>query len=58
LAAARAGTSMTFRITLSNGERRVFRGVCSLPGESQGISQAATGSFKVAVKGRVHRLPV
>lgn len=56
-AAARANTDVTFRITLSNGERRVFRGMPTLPGESQQISQAAQGSFKVAVKGRVLRLP-
>jgi len=57
-AAARAGSSMTFRLTLSNTERRVFRGIPSLMGETQGISQAATGSFSVAVKGPVLRLPV
>ena len=57
-AAARAGTDVTFRITLPNGERRVFRGVPSLPGESLALSQAANSSFKVAVKGRVLRLPV
>lgn len=57
-AAARAGSSMTFRITLSNTERRVFRGIPSLMSETQGISQAATGSFSVAVKGPVLRLPV
>ena len=56
-AAARANTDVTFRITLSNGERRVFRGMPTLPGESLQISQAAQGSFKVAVKGRVLRLP-
>lgn len=57
-AAARASTDVLFRITLSNGERRVFRGVPSLPGESQSLSQVATGSFKVAIKGRVLKLPV
>lgn len=57
-AAARAGTSMVFRLTLSNTERRVFRGVVTIPTETQGISQAATGTFSVAVKGPVLRLPV
>jgi hypothetical protein len=57
-AAARAGTSMTFRITLSNTERRVFRGVVTVPSETQGLSVVATGGFKVAVKGQVLRLPV
>lgn len=56
-AAARANTAIVFRITLSNGERRVFRGLPTLPSESLNISQAATGSFKVAVVGRVLRLP-
>lgn len=56
-AAARAGTEVLFRVTHSNGERRVFYGVPTLPGESMQLSQAATGSFKVAVRGRVLRLP-
>lgn len=57
-AAARAGTPLLFRITLSNTERRVFYGTVTMPNEEQGISQLATGAFKVAVKGRVLRLPV
>jgi len=32
--------------------------VPSLMGETQGLSQAATGTFSVAVKGPVLRLPV
>lgn len=57
-AAARKGTELLFRITLNNGERRIFYGIPTLPGESLALSQAATGSFKVAVKGRVLKLPV
>lgn len=56
--AARNGTNLLFRVTMSNGERRLFYGTPSLPGESMSLSQAATGSFKVAVKGRVLKLPV
>ena len=47
------------RITLSNGERRVFRGQPGLPGESQGNNGAlATSSFSVKVKGQVLMLPI
>jgi hypothetical protein len=56
--AARNGTALLFRVTLSNTERRLFYGIPSLPGETVALSQAATGSFKVAVKGRVLKLPV
>ena len=57
IAAARAGDDLVFRITFPNGERRVFRGVPSLPGESVAVSQMATGGFGVNVKGRVLMLP-
>lgn len=56
-AAARAGTDVVFRITLNNGERRVFRGQPSLPGEEMGVNALATGSFSVAIKGRIMKLP-
>lgn len=46
------------RITLSNGERRVFRGQPSLPGESMGVGALATSGFGVKVKGQVLMLPV
>lgn len=55
--AARAGTDIVFRLTLSNGERRIFKGQPSLPGEQLAVNQKATGSFNVAVKGRVMKLP-
>nr|WP_315210096.1 phage tail tube protein [uncultured Albidiferax sp.] len=47
-----------FRITFKNGERRIWRGQPSLPGESLSVSQLATGSFDVSVKGQVLSLPV
>lgn len=42
-----------FRFTLENGERRVFCGVPTLPGESMSVKQAATGDFTINVKGQV-----
>jgi len=45
------------RITLSNGERRVFRGQPGLPGESQSLNALATSGFGIKVKGRVLMLP-
>lgn len=50
---ARAGTPVVFRITLKNGERRVFRGTPGLPGESLSVSQRATSGFSVSVKGQI-----
>lgn len=55
--AAQAGDYVVFRISFPNGERRVFRGQPSLPGESVSVSAMATGSFSVNVKGRVLKLP-
>jgi Phage tail tube protein, TTP len=46
------------RITLSNGERRVFRGQPGLPGEEQGLNALATSGFSVKVKGQVLMLPI
>jgi hypothetical protein len=46
------------RITASNGERRVFRGQPSLPGESQSVNALATSGFGVKVKGQVLMLPI
>ena len=54
--AAMTGGYVLMRITFPNGERRVFRGQPSLPGESVAVSAMATGSFKVIVKGRVLKL--
>ena len=56
-AAAIAGDYVVMRITFPNGERRVFRGIPSLPGESVAVSAMATGSFSVSVKGRLLKLP-
>jgi hypothetical protein len=41
------------RITLNNGERRVFRGKPSLPGESLGVNALATSGFGIKVKGQI-----
>lgn len=48
---------ITVRITLSNGERRVFRGQPGLPGESMGLGALATSGFGIKVKGQVLYLP-
>ena len=48
---------IVMRITLSNGERRVFRGKPGLPGESQDVNQLATSGFSVKVKGQVLTIP-
>ncbi len=52
-AAARSGGYITVRITLSNGERRIFRGQPGLPGESVGVGALATSGFGIKVKGEV-----
>jgi hypothetical protein len=49
-AAALNVSYVVVRITLSNGERRIFRGMPSLPGESLSVGQKATGSLTFAVK--------
>lgn len=41
------------RITLSNGERRVFRGQPGLPGEEMGLGALATSGFGIKVKGQI-----
>jgi hypothetical protein len=48
-------TYKVFRITLSDGSVRVFRGIPSRPGENLQRGQLATGSFQVKVKGFVLR---
>ncbi len=48
---------MVFRITLSDGSQRIFRGQPSLPGEDVGQGALATGSFNVSVSGSVLFLP-
>jgi Phage tail tube protein, TTP len=45
------------RITLDNGERRVFRGQPGLPGESMSVGQLATSGLGIKVKGQVLMLP-
>lgn len=56
-AAARNDGYVLVRITCSNGERRIFRGQPSLPGESLSVNQIATGGFDITVKGQVLFLP-
>ncbi len=48
---------MVFRITLSDGSQRIFRGQPSLPGEDVGQGALGTGDFGVTVKGAVLFLP-
>lgn len=48
---------ITVRITLSNGERRVFRGQPGIPGEEQALGALATSGFGIKVKGQILMLP-
>lgn len=50
---ARAAGYLMFRITLKDGNVRVFRGQPSLPGEQVAASAVGTGQFTVTVKGFV-----
>lgn len=52
-ARARDGGYALIRLTYANGNRRIFRGQPSLPGESMGIDQVASGSLSMSVKGYV-----
>ncbi len=54
---AKSGAYTVFRITFPNGERRIFRGQPSLPGESVQLSALATSGFSVTVKRDVVYLP-
>ncbi len=56
-AAKANGGYVVGRITLANGERRIFRGQPSLPGESMAVGQKATNNLTVLVKGFVGMLP-
>lgn len=56
-AAALSQAYLVFRITLSDGCQRIFRGQPSLPGENVGQGALGTGSFSVTVKGSVLFLP-
>lgn len=51
--AARAAGYLVFRITLKDGNVRIFRGQPSLPGEDVQKGAIGTGSFAVTVKGFV-----
>lgn len=52
---ARAGGYLVFRITLKDGNVRVFRGQPSIPSEQLATSQVGSGSFTVTVKGFVQQ---
>lgn len=52
--AARASAYLVFRITLKDGNVRVFRGQPSLPGEDVQKGAIGTGSFSVTVRGLVN----
>lgn len=56
-AAAISQDYLVFRITLSDGSMRVFRGQPSMPGEDVQQGQIGTGSISVKVKGFVLFLP-
>lgn len=49
--AARNGDSLVFRITLKDGQERIFHGTPSLPGEEGSVGATLSGSFQVLVKG-------
>lgn len=50
-AAADVGGILTFRCTLQNGSKRLFRGYVTLPSESISVGQLITGSFTISQKG-------
>lgn len=54
---ARALGYLVFRITLSDGAQRIFRGQPSLPGESLAVKGLGSGSLSVAIKGDIIYLP-
>ena len=56
-AAALSQAYLVFRITLSDGAQRIFRGQPSLPGENVGQGALGTGSLDVSVKGQICFLP-
>lgn len=56
-AAALSQAYLVFRITLSDGAQRIFRGQPSLPGENVGQGALGTGSLNVSVKGQICFLP-
>ena len=52
---ARAAGYLVFRITLKDGNTRLFRGQPSLPGEDVQKGAIGTGTISVTVKGFVLR---
>lgn len=56
-AAAEAATAIVVRITLKDGQRRIFRGVPSLPGEQLSKGAVGTSQLTFQTRGRVSLLP-
>lgn len=56
-AVARAAGKLVFRITLSDGAQRIFRGSPSIPGESVTQGGLGSGQLSVTVKGQICYLP-
>jgi hypothetical protein len=50
-------TDLVFRLTLKDGQQRVWRGTPSLPGEDMSVGATGTGQFSIKVVGRVIFLP-
>lgn len=46
-AAARAGTALGFRVTMSDSSKRLIRGFVSLPAENIPLSELVTASFSI-----------
>lgn len=55
--ASRRAAAVVFRITLKDGQQRIFNGTPSLPGEEASTGQPLTGAFSVLIKGSVMFLP-
>lgn len=51
-------TGLVFRVTLKDGQRRVFRAIPALSSEDGSVGQSVTGQFSARVIGRVLFLPV
>lgn len=45
--AARAGSNLGFRLTMSDGSKRLFRGLVTTPSESISVNELVTGSVSV-----------
>lgn len=50
--AAEQNTPLVFRVTMSDGQRRIFRGYVTLPGENIPLKDLVTSSFSVSQIGK------